>query len=864
MKASEIRNICINGSKAYYNYLSNKRNGGVDEIQVTQIEKVDDASFKFKITKKLFDPDTVSFRYNGNSIQTFTSEDIKIKVYDNDKKVIVVNVSPKVIPLISPLKANEWKVIVDLKFLVQRVIDWYELNGNNLKFQPGPSSNDIEFDESVIMPEKGKPSEEQQKAIQTIFDYRFSYIWGAPGTGKTRMVLSYALLTYVKKKKRAFVLAPTNVALEQIFRGIIEMTDAAGIKRKKLLRLGFPSQSFAKDFGEVCEIQGIEKELKRINTQIKIISSILGVDTEEIKKLKKLLSELEKLKEHQDQKTIKTQERGNVFRKVNDLSSSLETNRKRLRLIEKEREVIFKKKNSLLGKFLGLLSERAKYDKELENLSISEKELEESNSKIKASISQYQSDLHTLANEITIIEEKITALTTHIKESSFSKKDPLNNIDRAIESLQKSLDEQSEEIQISDALKKEYESLSKEELQNQLEKYEAERKKLLQYSLEERLENVNVIGATLDTYLYRFKEKPLKANHYFIDEAGYASTIKALTVFRSENPITLLGDHKQLPPVCELSKRDIKKFEEYRDVFLWDQSAIYLEEIWSIDNKNIILQNYLNSQPPSFRNLKKASLTQTYRFGPNLAKTLGEYVYHEDGFSSNEGNNTEVVICKVSNPENLQKRKRLNEAEALCIRTYVNKYHSQDSNLAVLSPYRDQIKRLKELLPKLKEEDRILTVHKSQGREWDTVIYSVCDYGNGRTPWFTDTTSEISNGLNNVNTAVSRAKKRLVIFLSYEDWINQKDQLIYGLIKSATKEISYDTTSLKSVTPKTKESEKQNNSTSLSSSKGPIRGKDYVPTKPDERWESKTLYWSKKPLPGYKYSQKKKAYWKKK
>jgi hypothetical protein len=864
MKAGEIKRICINGSKAYYKYLSNKRNGGVDEIQVTKIEKVDNTSYKLKITKKLFDPDTVSFRYNGNSIQTFTSEDVKIKVYDNDKKIIVVNVSPKVAPLISPLKANEWKVVVDLKFLVQRVIDWYELNGNNLKFKPGPSKNKLEFDESVIMPEKGTPSDEQKNAIQTIFDYNFSYIWGAPGTGKTRMVLSYALLTYIKKNKRVFVLAPTNVALEQIFRGIIEMTDAAGIKRKKLLRLGFPSQSFAKDFGEVCEIQGIEKELKRINTQIKIISSILGIDTEETKKKKKLLNELTKLKEHQDQKFIKTKERGDVFRKINEQSSSLEVNQKKLRLIEKEREVIFKKKNSLLGKFLGLLSERAKYDKELENLSIAEKKLEESSWEIKASISQYQSDLRTLANEITKIEEKIKTLTAHIKGSSFLNKTPLNNIDRTIENLQKSLDEQSEEIQISDALKIEYESLSKVELQNQLEKYEAERKKLLQYSLEERLENVNVIGATLDTYLYRFKEKPLKADHFFIDEAGYASTIKALTVFRSEKPITLLGDHKQLPPVCELSKRDIKKFEEYQDVFLWDQSAIYLEEIWSIDEKNILLQNYLNAQSPSFRNLKKTSLTQTYRFGPNLAKTLGEYVYHEDGFNSNKENNTEVIICKVSNPENLRKGKRLNEAEAFCIRSYINKYHPQDSNLAVLSPYRDQIKRLKELLPKIKEEDRILTVHKSQGREWDTVIYSVCDYGNGRTPWFTDTMSDISNGLNNVNTAVSRAKKRLVVFLSHEDWKEQRDQLIYGLIKSATKVISYNTESLKSVDSKTKPSRKQNTSNSASSSKGPIRGKDYVPTKPDEQWESKTLYWSKKPLPGYKYSPKKKAYWKKK
>ncbi|WP_282122158.1 EH signature domain-containing protein [Algibacter mikhailovii] len=43
-----------------------------------------------------------------------------------------------------------------------------------------------------------------------------------------------------------------------------------------------------------------------------------------------------------------------------------------------------------------------------------------------------------------------------------------------------------------------------------------------------------------------------------------------------------------------------------------------------------------------------------------------------------------------------------------------------------------------------------------------------------------------------------------------------------------------------------------------------IRGKNYVPQEEDEQWESKTLYWSKKELPGYRYSYNKDAWWKKK
>lgn len=43
-----------------------------------------------------------------------------------------------------------------------------------------------------------------------------------------------------------------------------------------------------------------------------------------------------------------------------------------------------------------------------------------------------------------------------------------------------------------------------------------------------------------------------------------------------------------------------------------------------------------------------------------------------------------------------------------------------------------------------------------------------------------------------------------------------------------------------------------------------IKGKNYVPQDKDEQWESKMLYWSKKELPGYRYSDNKDAWWKRK
>lgn len=229
-------------------------------------------SYKISITRKLFDTDSICFRYNGKIAKTFTTEDVQIKVYDNDKRIVVVKVTEEVAEYISEKNHNHWKLIVDLKFLVQRVIDWYEINGNKLLFHYGKNTSNT-FDKSVIFKDD-IPSEEQMKAINMVFSNYFSYVWGAPGTGKTRFVLSYSILNYVKKDKRVLVLAPTNVALEQVLSGVIEVTDKAGLERRKILRLGFPSQEFANKYGEICEIQGLEKELKRVNGQIQIISAI--------------------------------------------------------------------------------------------------------------------------------------------------------------------------------------------------------------------------------------------------------------------------------------------------------------------------------------------------------------------------------------------------------------------------------------------------------------------------------------------------------------------------------------------------------------------------------------------------------------
>ncbi|HEY6915337.1 MAG TPA: AAA domain-containing protein, partial [Paludibacter sp.] len=105
------------------------------------------------------------------------------------------------------------------------------------------------------------------------------------------------------------------------------------------------------------------------------------------------------------------------------------------------------------------------------------------------------------------------------------------------------------------------------------------------------------------------------------------------------------------------------------------------------------------------------------------------------------------------------------------------------NDFIILTPYKKQIRLLNNYLPQERNELKILTVHGSQGREWETVIFSVVDTSD---KWFVDSKIIKSKGLNLVNTAVSRAKKQLIIVCDKDYWMNQNGQLITDLLRNGT------------------------------------------------------------------------------
>ena len=300
MTREEIREIAIDSSKAYYEYLVQEQMG-IQEINVLELEYLHgkDTIIRLRLSSKLFDTESIFFKNLRNN-RTYDRNSIKVIEYDNDKNILLIKPTKSVKAEFESINQTDIKVISDLKFLVERIKIWYEINGISLALPTKVSKYSKDFQNIEFFKDKNfQPSENQKKALENIFTNPFSYIWGAPGTGKTQFVLSYAILHYIRNGDKIAILAPTNNAIEQVLRGVIAMTDKAGVDRKQIIRLGTPSKKFAEAFPEVCEEKGVQKKIAEMDKQIDILERMLNYKNQKkaIDKINNAMSEFDNLTE---------------------------------------------------------------------------------------------------------------------------------------------------------------------------------------------------------------------------------------------------------------------------------------------------------------------------------------------------------------------------------------------------------------------------------------------------------------------------------------------------------------------------------------------------------------------------------------
>lgn len=783
----------IISSDLYKNFLTVKKLGTV-EYRIRSFN-FDDYYFYLEPHSFLKYPDTLQMRINAIE---FSNEAIKIVSYDKDKNILKISADTKAQKYILNAKPQEVILFSDLKFLIENVAKFYKKHGNKVSFPKSINSITYYEDENLT----DILSEEQHTAIIGALSNPLSYVWGAPGTGKTNFVLARCVLSYLKNAPKAKILitAPTNNAVEQTLFGVLPVLKSCGIDLNKVFRLGSPSAKFYNMYPECCEYGKAElkakmlkeerdkksKERKLYSQYESFLTSKQHLNDFETES-KPLFDALYKEKaEYENYKNQKPVVLGKKLLLENDIKK-LEKDKKSIsNEIEKYKQYI--NKNSC-GFRQFLFHRKIEYYYELLRQSL--KEFEETEKKI----NQHKNSLSMSATaliELNFWIDRHEALFEYNKNQLLNISDfwiklynlvetiSINNYNEVLNEINNKISESHKIFNDKEILFADINELSLIEVKSKIDKLTFEICNLteeydltLEQTSSQRIADCSVLAATIDTCIQRVSpDDEFIPAHIFLDEAGYCPLVKGAALLAYSCPLTMLGDHMQLPPICAMNDKEFR-YENNKLIALYAQSALYIEDI--TEEPFSIADNYLEHNQPKFKQLTKYNLNYTYRFGEKLAEILANNVYTPD-FHGTDKHITEVYY--INSPKLDPQIPRYSSTEITAIVKYISQ-HNQE-NISVLTPYKYQKNELQKALAKLNCE--VLTVHGSQGREWNTVILSVVDTTN---KWFTNSNSQESNGKNVINTAVSRAKKKLIIVCDVNHWSKQNKQLIGKLLQIA-------------------------------------------------------------------------------
>ena len=769
MQYSEFRQLAIDSAGLYYDFLS-KEGKGVISTGVLSISALSAEGFiKLRLSARLsFISDLQVKIYN----QIYTFDEIMVVHYDDKDRSILIRPREELVHLFFDLSPWNIVLISDLKFLVRRVQNWYRLQETPLSLPDAPP---------CIAPEipnlDPQPSLEQEAAFHGIFSVPFSYIWGAPGTGKTQFVLARAVLAYCLENKRVLITAPTNNAVEQTLEGVLSVLKAAGVPLESVLRLGIPSKAFYDKYPEICEVQSVEDELEYIEEKILFyqkclayydaynwtvsVKTILERNIEQIQEADASISRLDiEIKQLQSELNAVQASHAPLLTRIDQLTANRTLLLSYLlRPRSKFTAMLCKKRLSRTKAALDAV------DSSLQDLGLQNKQLYQECDLLRQKITAAQ----IAQDSSRVLRLTSFSLLKNIPKCPFqsdfnyhiSRLSPDVPYERILANVKNSLDRAVETVNSRSDF---YVAYTPDIAKAELTRLSQKKEKIGHLSVASRIQNCRVIAATLDCCISKLPANgPFHPDHVFLDEAAYCPLIKGAVLLSYGAPLTFLGDHMQLPPVCEALDSRFRH-PDFMPVFLWAQSSLYLPDIFSKSAEHMVF-DYLNEEPPQFDPLKKFDLLHTYRFGESLAYILSRFIYTHE-FQGNQTVHTNIFVLHA--PKNSADEKNTSTSERDSIRQLIAE--NCFSDYAILTPYRKQ----RALLAQVFSADLVFTIHGSQGREWDNVILSVVA-----------TSSHCFLTPRLINTAVSRAKKNLFIVCDAEYWQAHDEHLIGGLVSIA-------------------------------------------------------------------------------
>ncbi|MEL1135010.1 AAA domain-containing protein [Desulfitobacterium sp. THU1] len=131
----------------------------------------------------------------------------------------------------------------------------------------------------------------QKKAVVSAIERNMTFIWGPPGTGKTKTIGNIINELY-KRNRTVLLVSHTNIAVDQALMKVAKSVDTNDLENGCILRLGTPSNPELNDnFPEVMMSYQISHRAKELEIQLKYKTDNVETIQDDIRKLYRQIAE---------------------------------------------------------------------------------------------------------------------------------------------------------------------------------------------------------------------------------------------------------------------------------------------------------------------------------------------------------------------------------------------------------------------------------------------------------------------------------------------------------------------------------------------------------------------------------------------
>jgi len=577
-------------------------------------------------------------------------------------------------------------------------------------------------------------NELQKDAVSKSLRESVLYLWGPPGTGKTK-TLGVCIESLVKLNKKILICSNTNQAVDQVLLKLCEMygTESEIVNAGQIIRVGnIDNESLKNDWFEYVSLEGnatrLSRDLTKELEQSEDLFQKIKLEIEENNKILMLFQSLDKTE------VVMNQVSHNIKLEQLIIEENLKRNsalRHELEKLNTELEVVLS--SGTLSKIFKRSEHKINSDidyntRSVEGLSQSTFKAEQSLVKLK----EKNTTSFELFNELQLKTKEYKRPIILKKERGLDKEynkvyKIIVDINQKIEDLQKSI-----------------------------------------------LSSAKVVGSTV-TKTFISKDIFTNFDVVIVDEASMVMLPALYYVAGlSSEKVIISGDFKQLPPIVPTNEKEIK---EVIGIDVFNSAGIEDRVAAGVEASNIVM------------------LKEQYRMDNKICNIVSNPMY--DGrlvTSSNRVSNAkEIPINKLNNKITIIDTSSVNPycnndpfnskynllhalaIRELCSQLLAKKFISNESSVGVITPYAAQSKILKRIFKEEPFSDISAgTVHRFQGDEKETIIIDITDsIGQDYAGIFLQSEHSNDSGSKLFNVALTRSKENVIVFANL-NWLNHK------------------------------------------------------------------------------------------